>query len=136
MPAIVAMSVWKGFGFNMVIFVAGLQAIPERLYEAARLDGASAWQQFRHVTLPNLAPTTAFVALMTLVGSFQLFAEPYVMTQGGPGDATRSIVLLLYEQGFRWWNLGHAAAIAFVLFALILGVSLAARALGLAGRAA
>ncbi len=136
MPAIVAMSVWKSFGFNMVIFVAGLQAIPERLYEAARLDGAGPWQQFRHVTLPGLAPTLAFVALLTLIGNFQLFAEPYVMTQGGPGDATRSLVLLLYEQGFRWWNLGHAAALAFVLFALVLGLSLAARALGARGRAA
>jgi multiple sugar transport system permease protein len=136
MPAIIAMSVWKGFGFNMVIFVAGLQAIPESLYEAARLDGASAWQQFRHVTLPQLAPVTGFVALMTLIGNFQLFAEPYVMTQGGPGDATRSLVLLLYEQGFRWWNLGHAAALAFVLFALVLVLSLGARALGAGSRAA
>jgi multiple sugar transport system permease protein len=133
MPAIILLAVWKGFGFNMVIFVAGLQAIPERLYEAARLDGASAAQQFRHVTLPMLAPTTSFVLLMTLIGHFQLFAEPYVMTQGGPGDATRSIVLLMYEQGFRWWSLGQAAAIAFVLFGIILAVSLAARAAGLIG---
>lgn len=133
MPAIILLAVWKGFGFNMVIFVAGLQAIPEHLYEAARLDGASAAQQFRHVTLPMLAPTTSFVLLMTLIGHFQLFAEPYVMTQGGPGDATRSIVLLMYEQGFRWWSLGQAAAIAFVLFGIILAVSLAARAAGLLG---
>jgi multiple sugar transport system permease protein len=131
MPAIIVMAVWKSFGFNMVIFVAGLQAIPVHLYEAARLDGAGAWQQLRHVTLPMLAPTTSFVLLMTLIGNFQLFAEPYVMTQGGPGDATRSLVLLLYEQGFRWWNLGQAAAIAFVLFAIILAVSLAARGVGL-----
>jgi multiple sugar transport system permease protein len=131
MPAIIVMSVWKNFGFNMVIFVAGLQAIPERLYEAARLDGAGSWQQFRHVTLPMLLPTTTFVLLMTLIGSFQLFAEPYVMTQGGPGDATRSLVLLLYEQGFRWWSLGQAAALAFVLFAILLGLTLAARAAGL-----
>jgi multiple sugar transport system permease protein len=133
MPAIILLSVWKGFGFNMVIFVAGLQAIPERLYEAARLDGAGALQQLRHVTLPMLAPTTSFVLLMTLIGHFQLFAEPYVMTQGGPGDATRSLVLLMYEQGFRWWSLGQAAAIAFVLFGIILAVSLAARAAGLLG---
>jgi multiple sugar transport system permease protein len=133
MPAIILLSVWKGFGFNMVIFVAGLQAIPERLYEAARLDGAGTLQQFRHVTLPMLAPTTSFVLLMTLIGHFQLFAEPYVMTQGGPGDATRSLVLLMYEQGFRWWSLGQAAAIAFVLFGIILAVSLAARAVGLLG---
>jgi multiple sugar transport system permease protein len=119
MPAIIALAVWKNFGFNLVIFAAALQAIPERLYEAARLDGASGWQQLRHVTLPMLQPTTSFVALMTAIGSLQLFAEPYVMTQGGPGDATRSLVLLMYEQGFRWWNLGFASALAFVLFALV-----------------
>ena len=126
MPAIILMAVWKNFGFNMVIFVAGLQAIPERLYEAARLDGAGTWQQFRAVTLPLLAPTTLFVALMTAIGHFQLFAEPYVMTQGGPGDSTLSVVLLMYEQGFRWWSMGYAAAIAFVLFAVILAATLVA----------
>jgi multiple sugar transport system permease protein len=131
MPAIVLLAVWKGFGFNMVILLAGLQAIPERLYEAARLDGASSAQQLRHVTLPLLAPTLSFVLLMTLIGHFQLFAEPYVMTQGGPGDATRSLVLLMYEQGFRFWSLGQAAALAFVLFALLLAVTVAARAAGL-----
>ena len=124
MPAIILLAVWKGFGFNMVIFVAGLQAIPERLYEAARLDGASAAQQFRHVTLPMLAPTTSFVLLMTLIGHFQLFAEPYVMTQGGPLKSTTSIVLLMYEEGFRWWRMGHAAAIAFVLFVIMLAATL------------
>jgi multiple sugar transport system permease protein len=129
LPAIIGLAIWKSFGFNMLIFVAGLQSIPERLYEAARLDGAGAWAQLRFVTLPNLAPTLAFVALMTAIGHFQLFAEPYVMTQGGPEDATRSIVLLMYEQGFRWWNLGHAAAIACTLFAIVLGATLAGRAL-------
>jgi len=131
MPAIVLLAVWKGFGFNMVILLAALQAIPERLYEAARLDGATAAQELRHVTLPLLAPTLSFVLLMTLIGHFQLFAEPYVMTQGGPGDATRSLVLLMYEQGFRFWSLGQAAALAFVLFALLLAVTFAARAAGL-----
>ena len=120
MPAIILLAVWKNFGFNMIIFVAGLQSIPERLYEAARLDGASAWQQLRLVTLPMLAPTFLFVAIITMVGYFQLFAEPYVMTQGGPGDSTLSVVLLMYEEGFRWWNMGYAAAVAFVLFAIIL----------------
>jgi len=128
MPALILLAVWKNFGFNMVIFVAGLQSIPERLYEAARLDGASRLQELRFVTLPMLWPTLAFVALMTLVGHFQLFAEPYVMTQGGPGDATRSIALLLYEQGFRWWNLGQAATISVVLFAIVLGATFVARA--------
>jgi multiple sugar transport system permease protein len=124
MPAIILLAVWKNFGFNMIIFVAGLQNIPTRLYEAARLDGASAWQQFRHVTLPMLAPTFLFVAIITMIGYFQLFAEPYVMTQGGPANSTLSVVLLMYEEGFRWWSMGHGAAIAFVLFAIILGVTL------------
>jgi multiple sugar transport system permease protein len=123
MPAIVLMSAWKNFGFNMVIFVAGLQSIPERLYEAAAIDGAGARQQLRHVTLPMLAPTFTFVAIITMIGYFQLFAEPYVMTQGGPAHATESIVLLMYEEGFRWWNLGFAAATAFVLFAIILALT-------------
>jgi multiple sugar transport system permease protein len=132
MPAIILMAVWKNFGFNMVIFMAGLQAIPERLYEAARLDGATPAQQLRWVTLPLLVPTTVFVLLMTAIGHFQLFAEPYVMTQGGPGDASLSVVLLMYEEGFRWWNMGYAAAVAFVLFAIILALS----ALRLVGRRA
>lgn len=120
MPALILLAIWKGFGFNMVIFVAGLQAIPERLYEAARLDGANAWQQVRFVTLPSLAPTAFFVAVMTMIGSLQLFAEPYVMTQGGPSFATLSVVLLMFQEGFRYWNMGYAAAIAFVLFAILL----------------
>jgi multiple sugar transport system permease protein len=125
MPAIILLAVWKNFGFNMIIFVAGLQSIPEHLYEAARLDGAGAWSEFRHVTLPLLAPTFGFVAVTTTVGYLQLFAEPYVMTQGGPAESTTSLVLLMYEQGFRWWNLGYAAAVAFVLFAIILAVTVA-----------
>ena len=120
MPAIILLAVWKNFGFNMVILIAGLQSIPERLYEAASIDGASATQQFWKVTLPMLRPTLVFVSLMTMIGAFQLFAEPYVMTQGGPANATLSVVLLMYEEGFRWWNMGHAAAVAFVLFAIIL----------------
>jgi len=124
MPAIILLAIWKNFGFNMIIFLAGLQAIPERLYEAARLDGAGPAQQFRWVTLPMLAPTFLFVAVLTMIGYFQLFAEPYVMTQGGPGNATLSVVLLMYEEGFRWWNMGHGAAIAFVLFAIILAGTL------------
>jgi multiple sugar transport system permease protein len=119
MPSIILMSIWKNFGFNMVIFVAGLQAIPERLYEASSLDGAGPWHQFRHITLPMLAPTAIFVALMTMIGGFQLFAEPYVMTQGGPSNATLSIVLLMFQEGFRYWNMGYAAAVAFVLFAIL-----------------
>ena len=120
MPAIILLAVWKGFGYNMLIFIAGLQNIPEELYEASHMDGAGPWRQFVDITLPMLAPTSVFVVMITIIGYFQLFAEPYVMTQGGPLNSTMSIVLMMYEQGFRWWNMGFAAAIAFVLFAIIL----------------
>jgi multiple sugar transport system permease protein len=122
-PAILLLATWKNFGYNMILFLAGLQAIPEELYEAARIDGASAWAEFRHVTLPMLRPTFAFVGVLTLVGYFQLFAEPYVMTQGGPVQSTVSIVYLMYEEGFKWWNMGFASAVAFVLLVLILGLT-------------
>lgn len=120
MPAIIGLAVWKNFGYNMIIFIAGLQNIPDDLYEAARIDGAGPWQQFRSVTLPMLAPTFLFVGVITMIGYFQLFAEPYVMTQGGPLQSTVSVVYLMYEEGFKWWNMGYAAAVAFVLFVIIL----------------
>jgi multiple sugar transport system permease protein len=120
MPAIILLAVWKNFGYNMLIFIAGLQAVPADLYEAASLDGAGAVRQFWHVTLPNLAPTFFFVGVVTMIGYFQLFAEPYVMTTGGPLGATTSLVLFMYEEGFRWWRLGVAASIAFLLFLIIL----------------
>ena len=124
MPAIIALAVWKNFGYNMLIFIAGLQRIPEDLYEAAQLDGAGPVRRFWHVTVPMLAPTSAFVAVVTMIGYFQLFSEPYVMTQGGPLRATTSVVLYMYEEGFRWWRMGFAAAIAFLLFLLIVGATL------------
>ncbi|MCC6850145.1 MAG: sugar ABC transporter permease [Deltaproteobacteria bacterium] len=130
MPAIVLMTIWKNFGFNMVILAAGLLSIPERLYEAARVDGAGVAARFLHVTLPALRPTLVFVTVMTLIGDLQLFAEPYVMTQGGPAHATLSVVLLMYLEGFRWWNMGYAAAIAVALFLAMLVPSLVARAVG------
>jgi multiple sugar transport system permease protein len=120
MPAIILLSVWKNFGYNMLIFLAGLQSIPEELYEAARLDGAGPWPQFRHVTLPLLGPTFVFVGIVTMIASFQIFSEPYVMTQGGPLKSTLTLVLYMYEEGFRWWRLGLAAAIAVILFLLTL----------------
>jgi len=120
MPAIIVMAVWKGFGYNMLIFIAGLQAIPDELYDAAEIDGAGPFRRFFSITLPMLAPTLVFVAVITMIGYFQLFAEPYVMTQGGPLRSTTSVVLLMYEEGFRWWRMGYAAAIAFVLFIVIL----------------
>ena len=108
MPAIILLAVWKNFGFNMVIFLAGLQASPSASTRPRGSTAPARWQQLRHVTLPMLAPTFVFVAVMTMIGYFQLFAEPYVMTQGGPADATLSVVLLMYEEGFRWWNMGYA----------------------------
>lgn len=119
MPSIILMAVWKNFGYNMIIFIAGLQNIPEELYEAADIEGATAFQKFRHITLPMLAPTTIFVSIITMIGYFQLFAEPYVMTQGGPLNKTLSIVQYMYQEGFRWWNMGYSASIAFVLFIII-----------------
>jgi len=119
MPSIILFAVWKNFGYNMIIFLAGLQAIPEDLYEAARIDGASASRQFRHITLPILGPVLLMVSILTLAGYFQLFAEPYVMTQGGPLQSTVSVLYLMYEEGFKWWNLGNASAVAFLLFVLM-----------------
>ena len=123
MPTIILFAVWKNFGYNMIIFIAGLQAIPEDLYEAARIDGAGAWAQLRHVTLPLLGPVLLLVGILTMAGYFQLFAEPYVMTQGGPLESTVSVLYLMYEQGFKWWNLGNASAVAFILFVLMAGIT-------------
>ena len=123
MPAIILFAVWKSFGYNMVILLAGLTSIPQDLYEAARVDGASAASRFRHVTLPMLGPILAMVAILTIAGYFQLFAEPYVMTQGGPLQSTVSVLYFMYEEGFKWWNLGSASAVAFLLFLLIFAVT-------------
>jgi multiple sugar transport system permease protein len=123
MPAIVILAIWKNFGYNMIIFVAALQAIPADLYEAARIDGSSFWQELRYVTLPMLRPTFTLVGIMTVAGYFQLFAEPYVMTQGGPLQSTVSVLYFMYDEGFKWWNLGAASAVAFVLFAIILAAT-------------
>jgi multiple sugar transport system permease protein len=123
MPTIIAFAVWKNFGYNMIIFLAGLQAIPLDLYEAARIDGASAWRQFRHITLPMLGPTLLMVGILTVSGYFQLFAEPYVMTEGGPLQSTTSVLYLMYDEGFKWWNLGSASAVAFLLFVIMFAVT-------------
>jgi len=123
MPTIIAFAVWKNFGYNMIIIMAGLQAIPLDLYEAARIDGASAPRQFWHITLPLLRPTMMLVVILTVAGYFQLFAEPYVMTEGGPLQSTVSVLYLMYEDGFKWWNLGTASAVAFMLFLIIFAVT-------------
>lgn len=123
MPALILLAVWKNFGYNMLIFLAGLGAIPGELYEAARIDGATKWQEFQAITLPQLWPTTTFVTLMTIIGYGQFFAEPFIMTNGGPLDRTLSVVLLMYREGFRFWKMGYAAALAFLLFAIIFSVA-------------
>jgi multiple sugar transport system permease protein len=123
MPSIIFFAVWKNFGYNMVILLAGLQTIPKDLYEAARIDGANAWQQFLHVTLPGLGPMLLLVSILTMAGYFQLFAEPYVMTQGGPVESTVSVLYFMYEQGFKWWNLGFASAVAFILFVIMFAIT-------------
>ncbi len=123
MPTIILFAVWKNFGYNMIIFLAGLQAIPEELYEAAQIDGASALRRFLNITLPMLGPTLLMVGILTMAGYFQLFAEPYVMTQGGPLQSTVSVLYLMYEDAFKWWNLGEASAVAFLLFLLMFALT-------------
>jgi multiple sugar transport system permease protein len=107
----------------MLMFLAALQDVPKSYYEAAALDGASRWQQFRHVTLPQLGPMLLVVGVITVSGYFQLFAEPYVMTRGDPLQSTVSVLYFMFEEGFKWWTLGRASAVAFLLFLIVLGVT-------------
>ena len=123
MPTIILFAVWKNFGYNMIILLAGLQAIPQELYEAARIDGASRRQQFWHITLPQLGPVLLLVGVITVSGYFQLFAEPYVMTRGDPLQSTVSMLYFMFEEGFKWWTLGRASAVAFLLFLVVLAVT-------------
>jgi multiple sugar transport system permease protein len=124
MPAIIIMTIWRGLGYNMVLFLAGLQGIPPEFYEAATIDGASRWRRFRHITLPLLSPTTFFVIVLSMIGSFQVFEATYVMTQGGPFFSTYTMVLYIFFEGFQWFRMGYASALAYVLFAMILTVTL------------
>ena len=119
LPAIMIQNIWSTAGFFMIIFLAGLQDIPESLYEAARVDGATPVQQFFHITLPLLRPTTFYVVTMGLIGSFQVFDQVYVMTDGGPLKATLTTAYLLYKEAFVNFNMGYACAIAFVLAGII-----------------
>lgn len=122
--AIVITDVWKDIGFYVVVFLAGLQSIPHDLYEAARVDGANGRQQFRRITLPLLSPTFLFLSVIGLIASVQIFAQPYILTQGGPGDATRTVVMYIYEQGFRSFDMGYASTIALSLFVTIFVLTL------------
>ena len=119
-PAILIFVTWKIFGYNMIVFTAALSAVSQDLMEAARLDGAGRWLRFRHVTLPAIGPTLLLAAVMSVAGFLQIFAEPYVMTLGGPAQSTTTVLYFMFEEGFKWWNLGQASAVAFVLFVMIL----------------
>jgi ABC-type sugar transport system permease subunit len=124
MPALILAGVWRWAGFNMVYFLAGLQSIRQELYEAAAVDGANAWQSFIHVTLPSLKPIIMFVTITSMIGSFQLFDLPYVLTSGGgPADSGSTIVMYLYKNGFQFMKLGYAAAIGWMLVAIIAVIS-------------
>ncbi len=119
MPSVVMVSVWKGVGFQMVVFLAGLQAIPQEFYDAAKVDGAGVFNRFRHVTIPLLAPTTFFVAVISVIGSFQVFTEIFIMTNGGPVNRTTTIVYYLYQTAFKEFDMGYASAMAYALFAIV-----------------
>jgi multiple sugar transport system permease protein len=126
MPAVIAVNVWKGVGFNMVVYLAGLQAIPAEFYEAAEVDGAGAWQRFRRITFPLVAPTTFFLLVINTVGAMKAFENIFVMTSGGPpgpGGATTTVVYYIYTQAFEFFRMGYASALAYVLFFLLFLVS-------------
>ena len=118
-PGLIFMRVWWGAGFYMVIFLAGLQGIPQEFYDAAKVDGASGWQRFRHVTLPLLSPTTFFVFIMASIWTLQIFDQVYIMTEGGPGEATEVFLLRIYQLAFRYFRMGDAAALSMILFVII-----------------
>ncbi|MBD2774116.1 carbohydrate ABC transporter permease [Iningainema tapete] len=120
MPVLIILSVWKQLGFNMVVFLAGLQAIPESRYEAAELDGANAWQQFWHVTLPGLRPTLIFATVTTVIFTLRSFEQVYVITGGGPINSTNLLVYYIYQEAFNQFDFGYAAAAATVLLAVTL----------------
>lgn len=129
-PAILLFVTWKIFGYNMIVFTAALSAVPHDLMEAARLDGASRWTRFRHVTLPAIGPTLLLAAVMSVAGFLQIFAEPYVMTLGGPAQSTTTVLYFMFDEGFKWWNLGQASAVAFILFLMILALTVVQARIG------
>lgn len=124
MPALIIVSIWKGLGFNIVIFLAGLQGIPDVYYEAARIDGASTWNQFWRITLPLLSSTTFFITVISVISSFQIFDQVFIMTDGGPARSTSVIVHYLYQNAFLYFKMGYASAMGCILFAAILSVTL------------
>lgn len=124
MLSVAIVAVWKSMGYYMVLFLAGLQGIPQQLYEAATIDGAGSWRKFWSITLPLLSPTMFFVVIITVIGSFQVFDQVYVMTQGGPGNSTLVFNYYLYQNAFEFFRMGYASALAYVLFALIFIITL------------
>jgi multiple sugar transport system permease protein len=120
MPAVVLMSVWTSVGFSMVVYLAALQGVPAELYESARIDGAGAWARFRYVTLPMLAPSTLFLMVIGIIGSFQVFTQIYIMTGGGPVNRTSTMVYYIYESAFKFYEMGYASTLAYALFVLLL----------------
>jgi multiple sugar transport system permease protein len=119
MPSVIIMSVWKGLGSGMVIYLAGLQGIPQHLYDAASVDGANAWQRFRHITLPMLATTTFFVMVTSVISSFQVFGQVFVLTRGGPANATSTMVYYIFQNAFQSFRMGYASALSWLLFAAV-----------------
>jgi len=122
--SVILVEVWKNIGFYMIVFLAGLQNIPRQLYEAAEIDGASGLRRFFYITFPMLSPTFFFLMIVGLINAFQMFDMPYVLTEGGPGDATRTTVMYIYETGFRFFDLGYAATVSISLFVLIIILTL------------
>jgi multiple sugar transport system permease protein len=124
MPAVVMLSIWQGFGYNMLVFSAALDAVPASLTEAAAIDGAGTFARFFRIVLPLITPAIFFAVVLTLISSFQVFTQAYVLTGGGPGNATTTMVVYLYEQGFQFYKLGLASAVAWVLFVIILVITI------------
>ncbi len=127
MPALVLLSAWQAYGFQMIVYLAGLQGIPESLYEAAELDGANRWQRFWHVTMPSLRQTHIFVLIITTIQAFKLFTQVNILTQGGPRGTTDTVVHYMFTAGFVNQRLGLASAVAIILFFIVLIVSLVQR---------
>jgi multiple sugar transport system permease protein len=126
MPAIIFMSTWKAMGYYAVIFLAGLQGVPDHLHEAAQIDGATSWQRFWKITLPLLSPTLFFVFVISIIRSFQVFDQALIMTRGGPANATMPIVYFIYNNynnGFVWFRMGYAAAASWLLFIVIFAIT-------------
>jgi len=124
MPSLGMTTIWWLLGFNFIILLAARQNVPERLYEAARLDGANSWRQFRDITLPQMRNALLFVVIIQFIYQFQVFGQPFVMTSGGPNQSTRTIVMYLYQSAFNQQSFGYAAAIGYILFAVLVGISL------------